>query len=55
MPELSLFPKTDPSLCLQVAAVGSPAEDGSADAISGFLDWCKKVGLEISPKVRGSG
>ncbi|XP_067408867.1 N-lysine methyltransferase SETD6 isoform X2 [Emydura macquarii macquarii] len=35
----------------KVAAVGSPAEDGSADAISGFLDWCKKVGLEISPKV----
>uniref|UniRef100_A0A8C8RX81 N-lysine methyltransferase SETD6 n=1 Tax=Pelusios castaneus TaxID=367368 RepID=A0A8C8RX81_9SAUR len=35
----------------KVAAAGSPAEDGSADAISGFLDWCKTVGLEISPKV----
>ncbi|KAM9121895.1 N-lysine methyltransferase SETD6 isoform 1-T1 [Pangshura tecta] len=35
----------------QVAAGGSPAEDGRADALSGFLDWCEKVGLELSPKV----
>ncbi|XP_074864806.1 N-lysine methyltransferase SETD6 [Carettochelys insculpta] len=35
----------------QVAAGDSPAEAGSADAVSGFLDWCKKVGLELSPKV----
>ncbi|KAM7147014.1 N-lysine methyltransferase SETD6 isoform 2-T2 [Macrochelys suwanniensis] len=34
-----------------VAAGGSPAEDGSADALSGFLDWCETVGLELSPKV----
>uniref|UniRef100_A0A8C0QQZ4 N-lysine methyltransferase SETD6 n=1 Tax=Chelonoidis abingdonii TaxID=106734 RepID=A0A8C0QQZ4_CHEAB len=35
----------------KVAAGGSPAEDGRADPLSGFLDWCEKVGLELSPKV----
>ncbi|KYO27500.1 N-lysine methyltransferase SETD6 isoform X3 [Alligator mississippiensis] len=35
----------------KVAAENSPAEDCSTDAISGFLGWCKKVGLELSPKV----
>nr|XP_006128136.1 N-lysine methyltransferase SETD6 [Pelodiscus sinensis] len=37
----------DPSLSQQVVTGGSPAEDG----VSGFLAWCKKVGLELSPKV----
>ncbi|XP_059569693.1 N-lysine methyltransferase SETD6 isoform X2 [Alligator mississippiensis] len=40
-----------PGRACRVAAENSPAEDCSTDAISGFLGWCKKVGLELSPKV----
>lgn len=46
-----MLPKLDLLFCSQVAAENSPAEDCSTDAISGFLGWCKKVGLELSPKV----
>ncbi|XP_064375515.1 N-lysine methyltransferase SETD6 isoform X1 [Dromaius novaehollandiae] len=35
----------------KVAAESSTAEKGSVDPIAGFLAWCKKAGLELSPKV----
>nr|XP_045238986.1 N-lysine methyltransferase SETD6 isoform X10 [Macaca fascicularis] len=40
-----------PGHCAHLSQVAGPVDGGDPDAVVGFLNWCRRVGLELSPKV----
>lgn len=46
-----------PPHCARLSQVAGPVGGGDSDLdpVASFLSWCRRVGLELSPKVSGSG
>ncbi|XP_063573384.1 N-lysine methyltransferase SETD6 isoform X3 [Pongo abelii] len=40
-----------PGHCAHLSQVAGPVDGGDPDPVAGFLSWCLRVGLELSPKV----
>ncbi|XP_072871526.1 N-lysine methyltransferase SETD6 isoform X6 [Chlorocebus sabaeus] len=40
-----------PGHCAHLSQVAGPVDGGDPDPVAGFLNWCRRVGLELSPKV----
>ncbi|XP_032139963.1 N-lysine methyltransferase SETD6 isoform X1 [Sapajus apella] len=43
-----------PGHCAHLSQVAGPMACGNPDPVAGFLSWCRRVGLELSPKVEVS-
>ncbi|XP_035137629.1 N-lysine methyltransferase SETD6 isoform X3 [Callithrix jacchus] len=43
-----------PGHCAHLSQMAEPIACGDQDPVAGFLSWCRRVGLELSPKVEVS-